>query len=189
MNHDPPETSAVDLNRFRGYLRILAEMELGGHLQGKVDPSDIVQQSLLEAHQNLPQFRGSSDAELAAWLRQILSRNALNVVRDFRTGKRDIKREVQIAQRIEQSSMRLDNFLAAQQSTPSQQLVRNEQSLRLIDAIYQLPEDQRTAVIQKHLQNRSLAEIALEMNRSTLAVAGLLKRGLKQLRILMEESE
>ena len=183
-----PTGKAADLNRYRGYLRVLAEMELGARMRGKVDPSDIVQQSLLEAHQDLAAFRGTSDAELIAWLRRILARNLLNVARDFAAKKRDLKREVHLAQQLEQSSLRLDRFLAAEQSSPSQQLMRGEQALKLVDALAKLPDDQRTAIILKHMQDRSLADIATDMNRSTLAVAGLLKRGLKRLRALMEES-
>lgn len=184
-----PTGKAADLNRYRGYLRVLAEMELGARLRGKVDPSDIVQQSLLEAHQDLPGFRGASEAELVAWLRQILARNLLNVARDFAAQKRDLNREVRLAQQLEQSSLRIDRFLAAEQTSPSQHLLRGEQALKLVDALARLPDDQRTAIIQKHMQDRSLADIAAEMNRSTLAVAGLLKRGLKSLRGLMEDSK
>jgi len=85
--------------------------------------------------------------------------------------------------------MRLDRFLAAEQTSPSQHLLRGEQALKLIDALAELPDDQRTAIIQKHMQDRTLADIAAEMNRSTLAVAGLLKRGLKRLRALLEDSQ
>jgi RNA polymerase sigma-70 factor (ECF subfamily) len=185
----PVGKTDADLNRYRGYLQVLAEMGLGTRLRGKIDPSDIVQQSLLEAHQDLPAFRGTSDAELIAWLRQILARNLLNVARDFAAQKRDLKREVHLAQQLEQSSLRLDRFLAAEQTSPSHALVRGEQAMKLVDALAELPNDQRTAIIQKHLQDRSLAEIADQMGRSTLAVAGLLKRGLKRLRTLMENSE
>jgi RNA polymerase sigma-70 factor (ECF subfamily) len=189
MTSTPAGLAGADLNRFRGYLRVLAEMELGARLRGKVDPSDIVQQSLLEAHQDLPAFRGTSEAELVAWLRQILARNLLNVARDFAAQKRDLNREVHLAQQLEQSSLRIDRFLAAEQTSPSQHLLRGEQALKLVNALAELPDDQRTAIIQKHMQDRSLADIAAEMSRSTLAVAGLLKRGLKRLRALMEDSQ
>jgi RNA polymerase sigma-70 factor (ECF subfamily) len=189
MTRLPVGKTDADLNRYRGYLQVLAEMELGTRLRGKIDASDIVQQSLLEAHQALPAFHGNSEAEFCAWLRQILARNLLNVARDFAAQKRDVKREVHLAQQLEQSSLRLDRFLAAEQTSPSQNLLRGEQAMKLVDALTELPDDQRTAIIQKHLHDRSLAEIADQMQRSTLAVAGLLKRGLKRLRTLMENSE
>lgn len=181
--------STPDLNQFRGYLRLLAEIELGRHLRAKVDPSDIVQQSLLEAHQDLASFRGQTEPEVVGWLRTILARNLLNTARDFGAQKRDIRRERAIAHRLDQSSQCLAQFLAASQTSPSQQVVRNEQAEKLASALAQLPDDQRVAVIHKHFHGASLAAIATDMDRSTLAVAGLLKRGLKKLRTLMDESE
>jgi RNA polymerase sigma-70 factor (ECF subfamily) len=177
------------LERYRGYLRVLAEIELGRRWRTKVDPSDIVQQSLLEAHQDRRSLKGRTDAELAAWLRTILARNLLNTARDLTAQKRDVRRERSLAQQIEHSSQRLEKFLAAEQSSPSQQVARCEEVQRLAAALAALPDDQRTAVILKHFHDWSLAEIAAHQERSTVAVAGLLKRGLKKLRLLMQEPE
>ena len=177
-----------NLNQYRGYLRALAQIELGRRLQGKVDPSDIVQQSLLEAHQDLAALKGRSEGELVAWLRTILTRNLLNTARDFGAQKRDIRRERSLAQQVEDSSVRLDRFLAASDTSPSQRVIRGEDAERLATALAALPDDQRSAVILKHFHDWSLAQIAEHMNRSTLAVAGLLKRGLKKLREIMDEA-
>jgi RNA polymerase sigma-70 factor (ECF subfamily) len=189
----PPARAAeraatCDLNQYRGYLRALAQIELGRRLQGKVDASDIVQQSLLEAHQDLPALKGKSEGELVAWLRTILTRNLLNTARDFGAQKRDVRRERSLAQQVEDSSVRLDKFLAASDTSPSQRVIRGEDAERLAAALAALPEDQRSAVILKHFHDWSLAQIAEHMNRSTLAVAGLLKRGLKKLRQTMDET-
>ncbi len=188
MTSGPPAASP-DLERYRGYLRVLAEIELGRRWRTKVDPSDIVQQSLLEAHQDRATLRGRTDAELAAWLRTILARNLLNTARDLTAQKRDIRRERSLAQQMEHSSQRLEKFLAAEQSTPSQQAVQGEQAGKLAAALAALPEDQRTAVILKHFHDWPLAQIAAHMERTTVAVAGLLKRGLKKLRVAMQEAE
>src|SRR6476619_5492724 len=102
-----------NLNQYRGYLRVLAQVELGRRLQSKVDPSDIVQQSLLEAHQGLAALKGKTEAELVAWLRTILTRNLLNTARDFTAQKRDVRRDRSLAQQIDDSSVRLDKFLAS----------------------------------------------------------------------------
>jgi RNA polymerase sigma-70 factor, ECF subfamily len=177
-----------NLNQYRGYLRALAQIELGRRLQGKVDPSDIVQQSLLEAHQDLAALKGQTEGELVAWLRTILTRNLLNTARDFGAQKRDIRRECSLAQQVENSSVRLDKFLAASDTSPSQRVIRGEDAERLATALAALPDDQRSAVILKHFHDWSLAQIAEHMNRSTLAVAGLLKRGLKKLREMMDEA-
>jgi len=178
-----------DLEHYRSYLRLLAEIELGRRWRAKVDPSDIVQQSLLEAHQDRASLRGRTNAEQAAWLRTILARNLLNTTRDFTAQKRDVRRERSLAQQIDQSSQRLEKFLAAEQSSPSQQVLHGEQAEKLAAALAQLPDDQRTAVILKHFHDWSLAEIAERQGRTTMAVAGLLKRGLKKLRVVMQESD
>src|SRR5436190_5332366 len=175
-----------DLDQYRGYLRALAQIELGRRLQSKVDPSDIVQQSLLEAHQDLAALKGRTEAELVAWLRVILTRNLLNTARDFGAQKPDIRRERSLAQQVEDSSVRLDRFLASNESSPSHKVVRREDAERLATALAALPEDQRSAVILKHFHDWPLADIAEQMDRSTLAVAGLLKRGLKKLRQIMD---
>ena len=189
MPNSQPPPELPELNRFRGYLQVLAQIELSPRLRAKVDASDIVQQSLLEAHQGLAAFRGRSEAELAAWLRMILARNLLNTVRDYGAAKRDVRRELPLAQRVEQSSVRLDQFLAAQQTSPSQNLLRSERAEKLATALADLPEDQRQAVILKHFHDWSLADIAIEMDRTTMAVAGLLKRGLKKLRSLLDAEQ
>ena len=135
----------LDLEKYRPYLVLLARMNLGQALQGKFDASDVVQLTLLEAHRKREQFRGQSEAEMAAWLRQILVFAIADVRRDFNTAKRDVARERALAASIDGSSCQLE-ALAAQQSSPSQRAVRHENMLRLAAALLQLPEDQRHAV-------------------------------------------
>lgn len=174
--------------RFRSYLAALARINLDPRLQSKLDPSDVVQQTLLHAHRALRDFRGSTDAEMAAWLRQILARNLAHAVRDFHRGKRDIARERAMAESVNESSARLENWLAAEQSSPSQHASKNEQLLHVCTALEQLPDDQRQAVELHYWQGCTCAEIAERMRRTPAAVAGLLKRGLKQLRVLTSDS-
>ena len=174
--------------RFRSYLAALARINLDPRLQSKLDASDIVQQTLLQAHLALRDFRGSTDAEMAAWLRQILARNLAHAARDFHRGKRDIAREQALAQAVDQSSARLENWLAADQSSPSQRASRNEQLLRLCSALEKLPDAQRQAIELHYWQGCSWSEISERMGRTPAAVAGLLKRGLKQLRELTADA-
>jgi len=184
-----PETEAerTEPERFREYLRLLARLQLDPRWQAKLDPSDIVQQTLLQAHEGRDQFRGKTAAEQAAWLRQILTRVLANAVRDLGRAKRDAGRERSLEAALEQSSARLEAWLAAEQSSPSESVERNEQLLRLAGALAQLPEDQRQAVALHHLQGWSLAEVARHLGRSEGAVAGLLHRGFKSLRALLQE--
>ena len=184
-----PAAAGSRLERFRPYLRLLARLHLDPRLRGKLDSSDLVQQTLLQAYQGLGQFRGRTDAERVAWLRQILARTLANAVRDFARDKRDVARECSLEAALEASSAHLGAWLAAEQSSPSQQAEHNERLVSLAEALEALPDAQREAVTLHHLHNWTLQDIGRQMNRSPAAVAGLIKRGLKQLRTRLEGQE
>ena len=177
------------LECYREYLRLLARVQMGSALGGQLEASDLVQQTLLEAYKQWSQFRGRSEAEMTAWLRQILAHNLADAVRTLGRAKRDVARQRSLEASLQESSSKLEAWLAAEQSSPSQRAERHEQVVRLADALASLPDAQREALILQHWHGRSLAQIGAHMNRSTTAVAGLLKRGLKQLRVLMQERE
>ncbi len=184
-----PDADGRGLDQFRDYLRLLARLRLDPRLRAKLDPSDVVQQTLLEAHKGQGQFRGRTFAEKAAWLRQILARNLANAVRDLGRDKRDVGRERSLEAAVAESASRLEAWLAAEQSSPSAQAERNEEAARLDAALAALPEAQREVVVLRHCQGRSLAEISRQVGRSPSAVAGLLHRGLERLRAMLEERE
>jgi RNA polymerase sigma-70 factor, ECF subfamily len=172
----------LDLQRFRSYLLLLAQMKLDRKLRGKLDASDVVQQTLLEAHQGLESFRGDDTAAQAAWLRKILARNLANAVRDLTRAKRDVRKERSLQTDLDASASQLQGWLAAEQSSPSQRAERHERALQLAEALTQLPDSQRDAILLRHFQGLSLAEIAEQLECTTGAVTGLLQRGLKNLR-------
>jgi RNA polymerase sigma-70 factor (ECF subfamily) len=176
---------AAALERYRGYLRVLARLHLDPRLRGKLDPSDVVQQAMLQAYQGLDQFRGRSEGELTAWLRQILGNCLANALRDFGRARRDAARERSLEAALDASSARLGAWLAAEQSSPSAQAQRVLVPLRLAEALDRLPDAQREALVLQHWQGWSLAEIGEHLGRSPAAVAGLIKRGLKGLRELL----
>jgi RNA polymerase sigma-70 factor (ECF subfamily) len=186
-----PESAALAhmLERFRAYLRLLARLQLGPRLRGKLDPSDVVQETLAQALGALDQFRGRSEAEMAVWLRQILAHQLANAARDFHRAKREVARECSLEAALGQSSARLEGWLAANQSSPSQRAQRNEQLFRLAEALEQLPEAQREALTLHHLHGWTLEEVGQHLGRSAAAVAGLIKRGLKDLRLRLQERE
>ena len=178
-----PRTFQADaLERFRPYLRLLARLHLDARLHDKFEPSDIVQEVLLKAVQAFGQFRGASEAELAGWLRRILARHLANAIRDRGRDKRDIRRERSLQAAIDEASLRLERWLAVEQSTPSLKAEFNEQLLLLAEAIDRLPETQREALTLHYLRGCKIEEIAERMEKSIAAVAGLVKRGLRQLR-------
>jgi RNA polymerase sigma-70 factor (ECF subfamily) len=177
------------LERYRPYLLLLVRMRLDPRLRGKLDASGVVQQTLLEAYQGLGQFRGTTEAEEAAWLRQILAHNLANAVRDLLRDKRDVRREQSLEAAIEESSRRLEGLLAAEQSSPSERAERHEQGVRLAAALAELPEARREALTLHYLEGRPLDEVARLVGRTRDAVAGLIRRGLQQLRERLREPE
>jgi RNA polymerase sigma-70 factor (ECF subfamily) len=176
-----------ELDSFRSYLHLLARKQLDPRLRAKLDASDIVQQTLLEAYRDLADFRGTHREELAGWLRQALARNLANALRDFRREKRDVAREQALEELVAASSVRIEAWLAAEQSSPSARAERIEDTVRLAAALEQLPEAQREVIVLRHLHGWSLPRISREMGRSASAVAGLLHRGLKELRNRLRE--
>src|SRR6516162_10793554 len=124
------------LGVYRAYLVVLARVQIGRRLQGKVDASDLVQEAFLGAHRDFPQFRGTTEKEFLGWLRQILASLLANLVRHYQgTQRRDVRLERQLAVELEQSSQALDRGLADPQSSPSAQAIRREQSVVLADAL------------------------------------------------------
>lgn len=177
------------LERYSQYLRLLARLQLDHRLSAKLDASDVVQQTLLQAHEHRDQFRGQSEAELIGWLRAILANTLAGAVRRFTTEARDFGRERSLQDSLNESSARLEGFLAVEQSSPSERVMRVEELVCLAEALGQLPDDQRQVVELHHLKGLPVAEVAEILQRSKPAVMGLLFRGLKKMRTLLETSE
>jgi RNA polymerase sigma-70 factor (ECF subfamily) len=171
------------VQRYQEWLKLLARLQLDRRLQGKCDASDMVQQTLLEACRAFPEFRGRTEGELLAWLRQILARVLTHERRRYHgTQQRDPAREVSLEQALAQSSQRLGNVLAASGSSPSQQACQREQEVLLADVLARLPDDYREVIILRNLEGLSHEEVARQMNRSAGAVRMLWVRALACLR-------
>lgn len=175
------------LARYEGYLQALAERDLDRRVRPRLGASDIVQQTWLEAQRGFGRFEGSGEPELVAWLARILERNLLQAVRDHALlQKRAVARE----RSLDDSGGAVGGGLATGVSSPSQRAMRGESAVRLARALRRLPDDQREAVRLRHIEGWSLAEIADRMDRTAPAAAGLIKRGMRALRgILDEEGE
>jgi len=174
------------LDSYRAYLNLLVRIEIGRGLQAKVDGSDLVQETLLEAHRHLPQFRGSSEGQFVAWLRQIMAAKLANLLRHYYgTQGRDVRLEREMGVHLDQSSQLLDGGFAAHESSPSQQAARREQSVLLATAMEKLPPDYREVLFLRHFEDLPFAEIGRRLNRSVDSVEKLWVRGLARLRQLM----
>ncbi len=170
------------LEGFRPYLGLLARLRLGRRLRGLLDPSDLVQQTLLRAHRSAETARGADDVQRAAWLRKILDRTVLDEVRRAGRAKRGHGPGRSLLASVDEASSRLESYLVSAEESPSQVVLRHERLMGLAQGLEGLPDDQRRAVELHYLKGRSLAEVAREMDRSKPSVAGLLRRGLRDLR-------
>jgi RNA polymerase sigma-70 factor, ECF subfamily len=179
------EFNSMGLERYRTYLLMLARSQPRLASQ---DASDIVQKVMLVAHRRQRQFRGNTSNQMALWLKQILRSQLIDAYRQQHRLKRDINREGGWQDAVDGSLSRMQQW-AAVQSTPSEHASNEEQLLRMAAAIAQLLESQREAILLHYLQGLSLAEVAVQLQRTEPAVAGLLHRGLKQLRRLLNASE
>lgn len=177
------------IDNFRSYLNLMARMQLDRRLQSKMDASDLVQQTMLQAHRAQNNYEGSSDKQLAGWLRQILARNVYHATRDFQRDKRDIRNERSIENAMDNSAARVEAWLKSDQTSPDAKAAKNEQVLMLAGSLDALDEAKRTAVELHYLQGWKLVEIAEHMERSVSGVAGLVHRGLKELKQIMASEE
>ncbi|QDV37113.1 ECF RNA polymerase sigma-E factor [Tautonia plasticadhaerens] len=171
------------LELYRDDLAMLARYQVGARLRGKVDPSDLVQETFLEAHRDFNQFRGATEREFAAWLRRILAANLANLIRHyFGTQRRDMNLERELIDSFSELSRISDRGLMARQETPSQHASRREQAVILADALRDLSEDYREVIVLRHLEGLSFPEIARRMDRSEDSVKKLWARALARLR-------
>lgn len=175
------------LESYRGYLTVLARIQIGRRLQGKVDAADVVQDAFLGAYRDFAQFRGTTEKEFLGWLRQVLAFVVANLVRHYRgTQRRDVRLERQLAIELDQSSHALDRGLVADQSSPSQQAVRREQSVLLAEALARLPDEWRDLLILRHLEGLTFPEVAQRLGRTLDSVKKQWPRALAKLRRALE---
>jgi RNA polymerase sigma-70 factor (ECF subfamily) len=171
------------LELYRNYLTLLARTQIGRRLQGKVDPSDLVQETFLAAHRDFGTCRAATEKELVGWLRKILAANLTDLVRRYcGARRRDVRLERQLADELNESSRALNLEAMARQPSPSAQAVRREQAVLLADALQTLPADYREAIVLRHLEGLSFLEVARRMDRSVDSVEKLWVRGLARLR-------
>jgi RNA polymerase sigma-70 factor (ECF subfamily) len=181
------------LTLYANYLKLLVTAQMDDRLRGRVSASDIVQESFFEAHRDFGQFRGQTPGEFVAWLRRIVVNNILRMVEQHvLTEKRDVRREIsmeEIGRRLEQSTVRLETLLAAEDQSPSGCAVQREDEIRLADTLAQLPADYREVIILRHIEGLPFEDVGKRMGRSAGAVRMLWLRALKLLREQMGNDE
>lgn len=173
------------LDHYRTYLLLLARLQISRRLQSKASGSDLVQETLLEAHRGFSDFRGGTEPELLGWLRQILCSRLATLVRRYCTERRAVALESQLRAELDQSADDLRGHVVAHTDTPSREAVRREQSVLLARALYQLPSDYREAIILHHFEGLPFDEIASRMRKTSGSVQKLWIRGLGKLRLIM----
>lgn len=176
------------LGQHRPYLRLMVENAIHDGYRRREDASDIVQKTMLESYEDFGAFRGNTEEEFSAWVLQILRRNVVNAIRDQLAAKRDIRRE----RYLDSGDGSVSLFwwhVAPEQSTPSHRVLKAEAALNLAEALEQLPEPQRQAVRMRHLEGASLQEICEVMDRTPASIAGLLRRGLANLRATFDADD
>jgi RNA polymerase sigma-70 factor (ECF subfamily) len=176
------------LDAQRAALHRLAEGQLEGRVAVRVDASDVIQQTFLEAHRSFSQFAGRDVRELTAWLRSILDHKVAGAIRDHTLiQKRNVRREQSLDDSGGGAPLKQD--LDAGLSSPSEKAIRGEEEQRLAQALTALPDDQREAVRLRHLEGWALDDIARHLGRTPAATAGLIKRGLQALRRQMHPGD
>lgn len=183
---EPAGELIEDFERYRNYLRVLAEIQTSQNLKNRLDLSGVVQQTMLDAYLAIQRGTPVDGAKPLPWLRHLLANNLTDEIRRQQAGKRAVQREVSLEAQLERSSIQMEAILAADQSTPAERLLREEKMLQLTAALAGLPEAQRQAIILQHWHGYSVQQIAETLGRTQMAVAGLLKRGLIQLRTQCE---
>jgi RNA polymerase sigma-70 factor, ECF subfamily len=163
----------------RRYLLLMANRSLDARLQQKVAPSDLVQETFIDAHRDFHRFEGDSEAELFAWLCNILLHKAADAGRKYRgTAKRNVNRE----EALDDESSKLGLQVACPEPSPSTIAVGYEDERRLTEALEQLPAAYRQVIELRSLERLPFSTVGQCMGRSEDAVGMLWLRAIKQLR-------
>jgi RNA polymerase sigma-70 factor (ECF subfamily) len=170
----------------RNYVAIIARTQVESRLRAKVDASDLVQQTLLEAYRDFPRFQGATEAEWLGWLKRILTHNAADFIRRYhQTDKRQAAREVALVNPNDSQAPDGLANIAGDDETPSQALLRKERELQLADALARLSPDHCEVIVLRNLQRLSFDEVAQRMERSRPATQMLWMRAIHKLQEVM----
>lgn len=173
------------LEMCRKYLLLIANTELDSDIQAKVSPSDIVQDTFVEAGRGFLDFRGKTEGELLGWLRQILRNNVANVRRHFETEKREVEREVPLEELQPDTLLR---EAVKQIESPSKEALAHEQDEQLEQALCKLPVHYRQVLLLHTWDRLTFAQIAAKLGSTEDAVRKLWGRAVEELTKVVEEN-
>jgi RNA polymerase sigma-70 factor (ECF subfamily) len=188
MSASPDRVNRI-LDEYHAYLETLTFIQVDPRVRGKFGLSDVVQNTLVEAWRDLERIQALDEVGRKRWLRQMLVHNLLEEIERWRTGRRDVGLEQPLDGAAAESSCRLQNWLAVEDSSPSERLARQEEGLQLLEALSKLEPRSREALILQKYHGWTLAQIADHLGCTTNAVAGLHARGLKNLRKYLPQME
>lgn len=174
----------TDLGEYRAWLKTLALAQIPVDLRGRIDPSDIVQQTICEAISDLPKYRGKTKPEFMGWLRSMLR---FHLIDSFRALKFAPKASIDASLGLTDDGM--SRLLQANLSSVGHRLIKEEQAMALAKLLQQLSTPQAEAIVLKHCQGMSVDQICRHMNKTPDAVGGLLRHGMRNLRELMPREE
>jgi RNA polymerase sigma-70 factor (ECF subfamily) len=175
---------STTLERMRPDLLAWAETQTPHWARSKLDPADLVQQTMMEGLRAAEKLAGKPDHEVLSYLRRVLSNNAIDAARKHRHTDDDVSLDASA-----ESSGRLADWLAADGTSPSERVARQERYQRLAASLAQLPDSQRIAIEWKYLHGAPVAEIARVLNKTEGAVMALLHRAVMWLRQKLNQSD
>lgn len=176
------------LDCYRPYLKLLARLQVAGRLQKELDPSDVVQETYLDAARDFPHFRGTTEAEFVAWLKRLLAANVADAHRRYLgTKKRNALRESQVLEILDRSSQMLERQPVAPGDSPSSSVARREQALRLAGAMERLRPAYQEVILLHHFQGMQFPQVAEQLGRTLHSVKNLWIRALVALKRHMGE--
>jgi RNA polymerase sigma-70 factor (ECF subfamily) len=180
------------LQHYRGYMLLLAAARFPKRLQPRFSPSDLVQETMLKAHRHFSRFQGQSEGELLAWLRQVLvSKLATFVEQHVAVAKRDIRREVSLAQLDGElgEPIQLEPVLSMSGESPSARVQQSEEAALLAERLAELPARYREVLVLRNMQGLSFEEVAARMNRSPGTTRMVWLRAIERLREVYRRAE
>jgi RNA polymerase sigma-70 factor (ECF subfamily) len=181
------------LELYRNYLGLVARTQIDVHLRAQVNPSDVVQETFLEAYRDFHQFQGTTEREFLAWVRRILLHNLGRLVeKQMRAQKRDVRRLVSLDYHVaamERSAAKVEAALVSPWSSPSARVQRREMAALLADQLVRLPASYREVIVLRNLEGLTFQEVACRMNRTPAATRVLWLRALDKLREILKAEQ